>query len=58
MNEKIGSGDWSEESELGDVWEKRNAFSYGSRGEKGQARGDVLKALLNSTDRIIQGRHD
>lgn len=55
VNEMIGSGDWEKESELGDVWEKRNAFSYGGKGEKGSARVDVLKALLNTTDRVVQG---
>ena len=55
MNEKIGSGDWTSETELGDVWEQRNAFSYGGKGEKGSSRVSVLKSLLNTTDRIIQG---
>jgi len=54
VNEKIGSGDWVDEGELGATWEARNSFSYGRKGEKGAARPALLKALLNTTDRIIQ----
>lgn len=55
VNEQIGSSEWDKPEELGDIWQKRNAFSYGkSASEKGTARGDVLKSLLNTTDRIVQ----
>ena len=54
VNEQIGSSDWEKSEELGDIWQKRNAFSYGKSSEKGTARGDVLTSLLKSTDRIVQ----
>lgn len=54
VNEMVGSGDWDDSKDLGNTWIKRNSYSYGKAGEKGQNRGDVLKALLNSTDRIVQ----
>ena len=51
-----GSGEWSNGEELGQTWESRNAFSYGASktGEKGVKRTDLLRGLLNTTDRIIQ----
>jgi magnesium chelatase subunit H len=58
VNERIGSGDWADADELGDTWEKRNSFSYGAtkggQRENGQARPELLKGLLSTTDRIIQ----
>lgn len=52
----MGSGEWEESTELGDTWQRRNAFSYGgaARGERGAAREEVLRQLLNTTDRIVQ----
>ena len=50
----MGSGDWTESAELGNTWQKKNSFSYGGRGEKGQARPALLSGLLNTTDRIVQ----
>ena len=29
VNEQIGSGDWTDGTELGSTWEGRNSFSYG-----------------------------
>eukprot|EP01035_Chromulina_nebulosa_P027502 gene27502-36183_t len=52
----VGSGEWSSGEELGQTWENRNAFSYGSSKseEKGVKRTDLLRGLLNTTDRVIQ----
>ena len=32
VNERIGSSQWEDGSELGDTWASRNAFSYGRYG--------------------------
>ena len=55
VNERVGTSDWSDGSELGDTWTSRNAFSYG-RGpaERGAARPEVLSTLLSTTDRVVQ----
>lgn len=29
VNERVGTGEWEDGSELGDTWASRNAFSYG-----------------------------
>ena len=29
VNERVGSSQWEDGSELGDTWASRNAFSYG-----------------------------
>jgi len=56
VNEQVGSGDWDTGEQLGSTWESRNAYSYGSgsSNEKGVSRPQLLKALLNTTDRIVQ----
>lgn len=56
VNEQIGTGEWADGAELGRTWESRNSFSYGSSnsGERGVSRPELLKVLLNTTDRIIQ----
>ena len=54
VNEQVGTGDWEKGDQLGDTWESRNAWSYGKGGEKGAARPALLKALLNTTDRVVQ----
>jgi magnesium chelatase subunit H len=54
VNEQIGTGDWTDSKELGKTWESRNSFSYGRGGETGKTRPDLLRQLLNTTDRIIQ----
>jgi len=56
VNERVGTGDWSESESLGETWKGRNAFSYG-RGEgtgAGRARPEVLDKLLQTTDRVVQ----
>ncbi len=53
VNDRITDGNWESGEELGQTWEGRNSFSYG-RSDKGQARPEILKTLLQSTDRIVQ----
>ena len=53
VNDRIVDSNWEDADELGKTWRDRNAFSYG-RGDKGQARPEVLDALLQSTNRIVQ----
>jgi magnesium chelatase subunit H len=53
VNDRITDSNWESGQELGDTWQGRNSFSYG-RGDKGQARPEVLQTLLKSTDRIVQ----
>ncbi|CAI7897024.1 unnamed protein product [Closterium sp. NIES-54] len=53
VNERIGAADWENGEELGDTWQSRNSFSYG-RGEQGVARPEVMRKLLQTTDRIVQ----
>jgi magnesium chelatase subunit H len=38
---------------LGATWRDRNTFSYG-RQDKGQARPEILDALLKTTERVVQ----
>ncbi|CAN0165752.1 unnamed protein product, partial [Hapterophycus canaliculatus] len=51
---KVGASDWEDGDALGQTWQDRNSFSYGRRGERGQARPEVLQSLLGSTERIVQ----
>lgn len=53
VNDRVVDGNWESGEELGQTWEGRNSFSYG-RNDKGQARPEILKTLLQTTDRIIQ----
>jgi magnesium chelatase subunit H len=53
VNDRITDSSWESGAELGQTWRDRNAFSYG-RQDKGQARPEVLKTLLQSTGRIVQ----
>ncbi|MGA1285268.1 MAG: magnesium chelatase subunit H, partial [Prochlorothrix sp.] len=53
VNDRITDGNWETGDDLGQTWEGRNSFSYG-RGDKGQARPEILQSLLKSTDRIVQ----
>ncbi|NEQ30084.1 MAG: protoporphyrin IX magnesium chelatase, partial [Leptolyngbya sp. SIO4C5] len=53
VNDRVVDSSWESSEELGQTWRDRNAFSYG-RQDKGQARPEVLKTLLQSTDRIVQ----
>lgn len=54
VNERVGAANWEDGDELGDTWASRNSFSYGRGKERGAARPEVLKALLTTTDRIVQ----
>jgi len=54
VNERVGASNWSGGDELGETWASRNSFSYGRGSERGSARGDVLEALLSTTDRVVQ----
>ncbi|MEM7062180.1 MAG: magnesium chelatase subunit H [Cyanobacteria bacterium P01_B01_bin.77] len=53
VNDRVVDSNWESGDELADTWRDRNAFSYG-RGDKGQARPEVLNTLLKSTGRIVQ----
>lgn len=53
VNDRVVDSNWESGGELADTWRDRNAFSYG-RGDKGQARPEVLNTLLKSTGRIVQ----
>jgi magnesium chelatase subunit H len=53
VNDRINDSNWESGDELGNTWQSRNAFSYG-RQDKGQARPEVLKTLLQKCDRIVQ----
>ena len=44
VNERVGSGEWEEDSSLGDTWASRNAFSYG--------RGDAARAAPTCSSRF------
>ena len=60
VNEVVGTGDWEDESSLGETWKGRNAYSYGrnegssAKGQKGTARPEVLDKLLATTERVVQ----
>ena len=53
VNDRVVDGNWESNDELGNTWRDRNAFSYG-RGDKGQARPEILDRLLHTTGRIVQ----
>ncbi|MBW4667420.1 MAG: magnesium chelatase subunit H [Cyanomargarita calcarea GSE-NOS-MK-12-04C] len=53
VNDRVVDGNWESGSELGDTWKGRNVFSYG-RKDKGEARPEVMKQLLESTSCIVQ----
>lgn len=53
VNDRVSDANWESGEELAATWQQRNSFSYG-RGDKGQARPEVLAALLRSTDRVVQ----
>jgi len=59
VNEIVGTGEWEDESSLGETWKGRNVYSYGrSEGgggvKSGTARPQVLDKLLATTDRVVQ----
>lgn len=53
VNDRVVDSNWESGEELGDTWRSRNSYSYG-RGDKGQARPEVLDSLLKSTGRVVQ----
>jgi len=53
VNDQIVDGNWENNTELANTWQKRNQYSYG-RQDKGQARPEVLQQLLKTSDRIVQ----
>lgn len=53
VNDRVVDGNWESSEELGQTWCDRNSFSYG-RGDKGQARPEILTTLLQTTGRIVQ----
>lgn len=53
VNDQVVEGNWENGGELAKTWEGRNQFSYG-RSDKGNARPEVLKKLLETGDRLIQ----
>ncbi|MBE9197497.1 magnesium chelatase subunit H [Nodularia sp. LEGE 06071] len=53
VNDQVVDGNWESGEELGNTWQGRNVFSYG-REDKGQARPEILNALLKTSDRIVQ----
>ncbi len=53
VNDRVTDSNWETGEELGQTWCDRNAFSYG-RGDKGQARPEILQTLLKSTGRVVQ----
>ena len=48
VNDRVSDANWESSEELADTWQGRNVFSYG-RADKGEARPQVLAALLRST---------
>ncbi len=53
VNDRVTDANWESGEELAGTWQGRNVFSYG-RADKGEARPQVLAALLRSTDRVVQ----
>ncbi len=53
VNDQVVDGNWENEGELAQTWQRRNQFSYG-RQDSGQARPEVLKQLLETSGRIVQ----
>lgn len=53
VNDRVTDANWESGEELAGTWQGRNGFSYG-RADRGEARPEVLAALLRSTDRVVQ----
>jgi magnesium chelatase subunit H len=53
LNDRVVDSNWESGEELGNQWRDRNSFSYG-RGDKGQARPEVLDTLLKTTGQVVQ----
>lgn len=60
VNERVGSSEWEDGSELGDTWASRNAFSYGRQacdnsGLKGSSAAMSMPSCLCKFDRVLYG---
>lgn len=53
VNERVTDSSWEEETDLGDTWAKRNAFSFG-KGGRGVERRATLDALMKTTGQVVQ----
>ncbi|MGB7442876.1 MAG: magnesium chelatase subunit H [Coleofasciculaceae cyanobacterium] len=53
VNEQVTDSNWESGDELANTWQSRNNFSYG-RQDKGQARPEILKQLLQTTSNVVQ----
>ena len=53
VNDRVTEANWESGEELAATWQGRNAYSFG-RADKGEARPQVLAALLRSTERVVQ----
>jgi len=53
VNDQVVASNWESGDELANTWQGRNAFSYG-RKDKGEARTEILKQLLQTTERVVQ----
>lgn len=53
VNDQVVEGNWENSEELANTWEKRNYFSYGKK-DRGQARPEILKQLLQTSEQIVQ----
>lgn len=53
VNDRIVDGNWETGDDLAHTWTGRNQFSYG-RGDRGQARPEVLQQLLRTSEGIVQ----
>ncbi|MCU0526671.1 MAG: magnesium chelatase subunit H [Elainella sp. Prado103] len=53
VNDRVVDANWESSEELAQTWQGRNSFSYGRR-DRGQARPEVMQALLQTTERIVQ----
>ena len=58
VNERVGSGEWESDEELGETFFQRNVYSYGRNERVGDqpsaARPEVFNKLLETTERIVQ----
>jgi len=53
VNDRVSDANWESGEDLAATWQDRNGYSYG-RADRGQARPQVLAALLRSTERVVQ----
>jgi magnesium chelatase subunit H len=53
VNDRVTDASWESGEELAATWRQRNGCSYG-RHDRGEARPEVLRSLLASTERVVQ----